>query len=50
MMTGHLFIPEGIDRIDNVIGINWFVKYNNDNFNTVASGLFYNPLVNTPSY
>lgn len=50
MMTGHLFIPEGMDRIDTVIGVNWPTKYNNEQFNTVASGLYYNPLINTPSY
>lgn len=50
MMTGHLFIPEAIDKTDNIIGINWFVKYHDKNANTVASGLYHNPLINTISY
>jgi len=50
LLTGHLFIPERVDNVDNLIGINWFVKYNNDQYNTVASGLYHNPLIDVKSY
>lgn len=50
MFTGHLFIPEGPDSFDEVIGVNWSAKYSTSSLNFVANGLYTNPLLDTPSY
>ena len=50
LLTGHLFLPESSDSVDIQIGDDWGAKYSSPDRTHVANGLYYNPLLNTPSY